>query len=257
MNEPSTDRDTCLTEGKEQTEQTTMATQSHVRADFIGLRTVPVILTNGGRSLKINALLDDASTKTYVNADVAAELGLQGRTEKVSVNVLNGQAETFDTKPVSVELKSVTGSLSMIVNAYMVNKVTGNMPVVNWNKYKKQWPHLRNIDFPSSPRRPIVDMLIGLDCADLLHAQEEVRGRPGDPIARLTPLGWTCIGNPGSDHQEVIHTNFACTYFVKNQSEIEKINMTLKQIWEIEVISSPHETPIVRIEDQLAMKKVK
>lgn len=256
VNNTSTDRATCLTEGKEQAEQTTMVTQSYVRADFIGLRTVPVILINGGRSLKINALLDDASTKTYVNADVADELGLQGRTEKVTVNVLNGQAETFETKPVSVELKSVTGNVGMMVNAYTVNRVTGNMPVVNWNQYKKRWSHLRNIDFPSSPRRPIVDMLIGLDCADLLYAIEEVRGRPGEPIARLTPLGWTCIGNLGPDHQEVIHTNFACTYFVKDQAEIEKINMTLKQFWEIENISSPYETPIVRIEDQLAMKKV-
>ena len=127
MNKPFKDRNTCLTEGKEQTEQTTMVTQSHVRADFIRLRTVQVIFTNGGRSLKINALLDDLSTRTYVNPDVAAELGLKVRTEKVTVSVLNGQAETFDTKPVSVELKSVTGSLSMIVNAYMVNRVTGNM----------------------------------------------------------------------------------------------------------------------------------
>ena len=256
MKNPSLDR--CLTEGKEQTEPTTMLIQSQVRADFIGLRTVPVILiNNGGRYLKINALLDDASTKTYLNADVAAELGLQGRTEKVTVNVLNGQAETFETKPVSVELKSVTGSVSMTVSAYTVNRVTGNMPVVDWNNNKKKWPHLRNIIFPSSPRRPIVDMLIGLDCADLLYAIEEVRGRPGDPIARLTPLGWTCIGNLGSDRQEVIHTNFACTYFVKNQSEIEVINTTLKQNWEIEDVSAPHETPIIRIEDQLAMKKVK
>ena len=78
------------TEWKVQTEQTTMVTQRYVRADFVGLRTVPVILQNGGRSLTVNALLDDASTKTYVNADVAAELGLQGRTERVTVNVLNG-----------------------------------------------------------------------------------------------------------------------------------------------------------------------
>lgn len=135
MKNPSKDR--CLTEGKEQTEPTTMVIQSQVRADFIGLRTVLAILINGGRYLKINALLDDASTKTYLNADVAAELGLQGRTEKVTVNVLNGQAETFETKPVSVELKSVTGSVSMTVSAYTVNRVTGNMPVVDWNKYKK------------------------------------------------------------------------------------------------------------------------
>ena len=50
-------------------------------ADFIALRTVPVILKNGDQSLKVNALLDDASTKTYVNSDVAAQLGLQGKME--------------------------------------------------------------------------------------------------------------------------------------------------------------------------------
>ena len=52
-------------------------------------------IRNGDRSLKVNALLDDGSTKSYINADVAAELGLQGKTEKVMVNVLNGQVETF------------------------------------------------------------------------------------------------------------------------------------------------------------------
>ena len=32
--------------------------------------------------MKVNALLDDASIKTYVNADVAAELGLNGKQTK-------------------------------------------------------------------------------------------------------------------------------------------------------------------------------
>ena len=98
-------------------------------------------------------------------------------------------------------------------------------------------------------------MLIGLDCADLVYATEEVRGKPGEPIARLTPLGWTCIWNPGSDYQEVCQTNFAFTYFVKDQIEIETINSTLKQFWEIEDVPS-RDVPIVRLEDQLAVKKV-
>ena len=41
----------------------------------IVLRTVPVYLKNGYRKLQVNTLLDDASTKTYVNDDVAAVLG--------------------------------------------------------------------------------------------------------------------------------------------------------------------------------------
>ena len=43
--------------------------------------------------LKVNTLLDDASTKTYVNADVAAELGLQGHPQRVNVGVLNGHLQ--------------------------------------------------------------------------------------------------------------------------------------------------------------------
>ena len=43
----STDRDSCSTEGKE---QTTMVTEYNIRANFIGLRTVQVILKNGEQS---------------------------------------------------------------------------------------------------------------------------------------------------------------------------------------------------------------
>ena len=40
----------------------------------VPLRTIPVYLKNGNKRLKVNALLDDDSTKTYLNTDVAAEL---------------------------------------------------------------------------------------------------------------------------------------------------------------------------------------
>ena len=162
-------------------------------AEFIALRTVSVILKKGDRSLKVNALLDDASTKTYVNSDVTAQLGLQGKTERVTVNVLNGQVETFETPPVNVELESLTGDVKLGVAAYTATRVVGSMKAFDWTEYTQRWSHLRHISFPSIAKRPVVDVLIGLDCADLHCAIQEVRGRPGEPIARLTPLGWTCI----------------------------------------------------------------
>ena len=41
--------------------------------------------------------------------------------------------------------------------------------------------------------RPIVDIFIGLDCVDLYYSIKDISGKPGQPIARLTPLGWTCV----------------------------------------------------------------
>ena len=83
---------------------------------------VPVILENGERSLRINALLDDASTKSYINADVAAELGLHGRTKKMTVNVPSGQVEINETKPINVELMSITRKISTIVSTCTVER---------------------------------------------------------------------------------------------------------------------------------------
>ena len=51
----------------------------------MALRTIPVILTNCFRKLKVSTLLQNASTQTYVNADVAAELGLTGTFEATNL----------------------------------------------------------------------------------------------------------------------------------------------------------------------------
>ena len=55
---------TYVTEGKGQCQQTSMKITDDYRPDYIALRTIPVILRNGDRSLKVNALLDDGSTKS-------------------------------------------------------------------------------------------------------------------------------------------------------------------------------------------------
>ena len=48
----------------------------------VALRTIPVILSNGKNKLVVNALLDDGSTKSYVNSDVAFQLGTDGTVKK-------------------------------------------------------------------------------------------------------------------------------------------------------------------------------
>lgn len=58
--------------------------------DYIPLRTVPVnINRNISKTLRMNALLDDASTKSFINSDVAAKLELQGPSIQLTVNVFN------------------------------------------------------------------------------------------------------------------------------------------------------------------------
>lgn len=107
--------------------------------------------------------------------------------------------------------------------------------------------HLKGIKLPQVGPRPIVDLLIGADQAHLLYSLEDVRGKPGDPIARLTPLGLTCIGNPEVP-AEGTQTNF--TFLLNVTPELSGL---VRRYWEIE---EPKETLIVNPEEKFVRETV-
>ena len=130
---------------KQEERSHTTTTVGGAQTSFLSLRTVPVIVKNGDRKVKVNALLDEASTKTYINCDVAGELRLQGIPRKVTVNVLNGQTETFETTPVGVEIESLDGTVKKTVSAFTTEKVTGTLEAIDWGRCARNGPHLRGI----------------------------------------------------------------------------------------------------------------
>lgn len=206
---------------------------SHLGPSITGLRTVPVIVSSDSKRIKINALLDDGSTKSYINSDIAAELGIQTVTQKVKVNVLNGNTETFETMPVSVTLESLNGKCKVDMSVFTADKVTGNLKAVNWTDYKDKWDHLKEIQFPKLSSRPIIDLLIGTDYSDLHYSLRDIKGQPGEPIARLTQLGWTCIGSPEENISDGQETHFS-TFLSLDRVQMDEVNDTLRSFWEVE-----------------------
>lgn len=82
------------------------------------LRTVAVYLTNGRKQIKGNVLLDEASSQTYLNSDVTAELGLEGRPHKLTVNMLNDNQERLDASIAELGISSLDGSMHKAASAY-------------------------------------------------------------------------------------------------------------------------------------------
>ena len=70
-----------------------------------------------GRKIKINAIPDDASNKTFQNEAVAEILGLQEPFGKVQVYVLSDTVETFKSMPIKIEIESVDGRFSKETSA--------------------------------------------------------------------------------------------------------------------------------------------
>ena len=222
-------------------------TKTLVTAPLSALRTVPVYVTNAAGCVKVNALLDESSSKSYLNSDVAAELRLEGSPHELIVNVLNGHHTALDTSLVEFVINSLNGSTSETISAYTTERVTGNMQVVDWDLYKSKWTHLQLIDFPEPGPRPIAGLLIGADHSDLLYSLRDVRGKPGEPVARRTPLGWTCLGSPDMD-PGALQTNF--TFPVNNSSDLDRL---IRQHWDV---AEPQPTQIVNPDEKLAQNIV-
>ena len=143
----------------------------------------------------LNALLDDGSSQTFINSDVIKELGVEKTNEReVTISVLNSNNELIHTSDVTFEISSVDKKNKARISAMTAKQVVGDMKATDWNTEKTKFSHLKGINFPKIPNRKKVDILIGIDYPHLHSSIQEEVGRTGDPIARLTPLGWTCIG---------------------------------------------------------------
>ena len=201
----------------------------------LALCTVPVILCNAGKEIQVNALLDDASTRTYLSNQVASELGLQGEEKPVTVAVLNGAQKTFMSMPVELEVHSLDGKVNQSMTAYTTNaRIVGELQATDWRQASQDWRHLKFLDFPELKNNQ-VDMLIGLDHLDLHSSSAEVTGRDGEPVARLTPLGWTCVGSihPSDMHLPSVGGHNLYT-FSTTHSDDKSLEELVRQFWEID-----------------------
>ena len=80
----------------------------------------------------MNAILDDGSTQTYLNTDIAVKLALNGEIWKSQVNVINETVVTFETALVQFTLKSMNGQVNTVTEAFTINNVTGDLKTTNW-----------------------------------------------------------------------------------------------------------------------------
>ena len=207
----------------------------------ISLRTIPIKLSYQGNEIWTNGLLDDGSTCSFINAEMAHILNIpRGDQQSLSVGVLNGASEKFTSSNVSFTIASMDGKNSFVINAMTIKSVTGQLRPVDWVEQAQKFNHLKDLSF-CRPNKGKISVLIGLDHVFLHQALREVRGNQHDPIARLTPLGWTCTGKTTISGKEKESARFINSFF-QNKKEIRELEKSLLQFWEIEEAPTPSKT---------------
>ena len=108
-----------------------------------------------------------------------------------------------------------------------------------------------------------MDLLIGADNADLHYSRADVRGEEGDPVARLQPLGWTCIGSPEGKQWTGARAHISRTLFTRDPKASVSdvccdVDRTLKGFWEIESCGiEKQDTVIFSEEENEVLKKLR
>ena len=222
-------------------------------------------LKASGKKVRVNAILDDASNESFLHENVASLLGIQESFQKVQVHVLNSEVEIFQSMPIMVDIESVSGGFKRtIVLKTRPHQVRGTYKVEDWCKNKEQCPHLEKCDFPRPAGSCFVDLLIGVDNADLHYSMAHIRGPPGGPVARLGLLGWICIGrskkqNGSSNRSRLVHS--FCTIKqgqVAPRKHCCDINDTLQKFWEVESYGTDAKrAEVMTKEEKTALEKVK
>ena len=113
------------------------------------------------------------------------------------------------------ELISRRDELNEAVKTTNCKRVTGNHKVENWKQSKNRWSHLKECDFAEPPQDGLVDLLIGVDNAELHYSRADVRGEEGDLVARLGPLGWACVVSPDGKQRTGARAHIGRTLFTR------------------------------------------
>ena len=152
--------------------------------------------------------------------------------------MLGGKQVSGTREHVTVELNNDSGSFSTSMSAWVLPTITGPVDVVDWNQRKTEWQHLRDVDFPDV-LGPCIDMLIGVNSPECHTSLEERHGTTSEPVARQTPLGWTCYGP--------LNASSACDTTMLVMNESESLDSIVKKFWASEsaVQHAASETPSV------------
>ena len=169
---------------------------SHVR---VALPILPVIVRAPGsqRHVRTFALLDPGSTSTFCSEDLVKTLGVIGKKGPLSLTTLEKKNSETETLIVNLEVSDMSSeSVLELPEVYARPHLPININNMGRSEDLNGWEHLRDVEIPQVDADKVT-LLIGQDVPKALMPIDLRTGKPGDPYATKTALGWTLHGPLG------------------------------------------------------------
>ncbi|XP_055612678.1 uncharacterized protein LOC129759287 [Uranotaenia lowii] len=209
---------------------------NHHRSDHSVLyRIMPVTLYSLEKQVHVLALIDEGSSITLIDNELANQLGAEGEREPLQMSWANGMSST-ENESSKLTLKiSGKGSDKKydLLDARTVKNL--DLPMQELSEFENRYMHFEDIKIPtysvSAPK-----LLIGINNIHLIAPLESRVGELGEPIAVQCKLGWTLYGpRPGviSNVNFMGHHRCNCDKCCKSDREM---NDALKQYFQLEAV---------------------
>ena len=210
-----------------------------------------LIKTRDGSSVEARALLDNASSASFVSDRLAQHLQHPCSPQSVRIFSIAGSSPRTPIQCVaSLWITPLYGSNREInLTAIVLPKVTCDLPVLPV-PFDSSWSHVLDL-FLADPAFGLpgrIDLLLGVDIFVSVLLQGQWTGPPGTPVALETEFGWVFSGNiePITEAEQV---NLCVNSF---HSFTPSGNDILRKFWVIE--ESPSSTPALTLEEHTVLK---
>ncbi|KAL0831974.1 hypothetical protein ABMA28_001474 [Loxostege sticticalis] len=188
------------------------------------LKVVAVTVSGPAGSLNTFALLDDGSTATFIDADVASQIGAEGPEGQVHLDCVGGLSKDSAVQFVDFEIKGRSSSQSFLIKHARSIKNLGLLTQSATRDSLRKHRHLADLVEVLCYDAATPTLIIGIDNWHLITASEVRKGTNSQPVAIRTPLGWVLFGFSSSRTKPVETTYHVSSYTQDDpQRELEAL----------------------------------
>jgi len=197
-----------------------------IKTDTLMMTCRVIVAGPGGSTIEARALLDSASSSSFVSERLTQSLRLPRTSHNATISGIAGLSHRSPVQSVASFSILAVNSVAKKFDV-TVPRITCDLPhqPINFNM---EWNHLTNIDLadPHFGQPGRIDVLLGVDIFVQVLCQGRHTGPPGSPVAFETEFGWVLAGEINSSiHKNHISLHHVC---LKSGDDI------LRQFWEIE-----------------------
>ncbi|XP_074032901.1 uncharacterized protein [Leptinotarsa decemlineata] len=214
---------------------TDIETNCHISSNRrVLLKILPVSISNGKKEIDTYALLDDASTITLIDKDLADDLDLDGPQKSLCIQWTNNQTEEQDDSRI-VTFKISSKTCNSNSNFYLrhvrtIKNLSLPKQTVDIDQISLKYPYIDNKIQSMIDVRPKI--LIGQDNWPLLVSKKIISGPWHGPALTKTLLGWVVHGN--LHHSNDNMNTFVCFVDLKEKDELDILHDLIKEQWKME-----------------------